>query len=184
MLDEFVRQGVASWRDSGLRNWATWLRKDLVSQPYAWLRPDFVTQIPFLVNKDKEAKTPRILVEPHLIDAEFCKAWMPHFCRSGHPAVMVSQVLNLVEPFLPQEPVVDLPKITGQDLFEVAKANKSTTGLDGGAWNEIKALPPAWFSGLAALLSMVGSTGVWPQDLLDAYISLIANTDGDYISMV
>ena len=37
---------------------------------------------------------------------------------------------------------------------------KSTAGgQDGWAWNEIKALPLPWFSGLAFLLELVESTG-------------------------
>ena len=35
LLDEFVRQVVTSRRHSGLRSWATWLREDLGSRPYA-----------------------------------------------------------------------------------------------------------------------------------------------------
>ena len=50
---------------------------DLGSRPYARLRPNFVPASPFLVIKDKVAKTFQILVEPHLIDAEFRMAWMP-----------------------------------------------------------------------------------------------------------
>ena len=38
---------------------------------------------------------------------------------------------------------------------------KSTAGgLDGWAWNEIKALPLSWFSGLAILLELVETAGV------------------------
>ena len=51
--------------------------------------------------------------------------------------------------------------------------------LDGWAWNEIKALPLPWFSGLAILLELVESTGIWPQGLLDAYIATIPKADGD-----
>ena len=59
--------------------------------------------------------------------------------------------------------------ITGRDLQEVAGAKKSTAGgLDGWAWNEIKALPLPWFSGLAILLELFETDGVWPQGLLDA----------------
>ena len=69
---------------------------------------------------------------------------------------------------------------TGRDLQEVARAEKATAGgLDGWAWNEIKALPLPWFSGLAILLSLVESTGTWPQGLLDAYIAMIPKTGGD-----
>ena len=79
----------------------------------------------------------------------------------------VNQFLDFVDPFLPQEPVLDLPRITGQDLMEVSGAEKSTDGgLDGWAWNEIKALPLAWFSGLAIFLDVVASSAVWPQGLL------------------
>ena len=35
--------------------------------------------LPFLVVKDNQTQSSRILVEPHLIDAEFRKAWMPFF---------------------------------------------------------------------------------------------------------
>ena len=38
----------------------------------------------------------RILVEPRLIDAEFHKAWMPFFCRFGHPVVTPEQFLGLL----------------------------------------------------------------------------------------
>ena len=72
----------------------------------------------FLVIQDEEAQTSRILVEPHLIDAELRKAWMPYFCRSGHLVVTVDQFLDFVDPFLGQDPFLDLPRITGQDLFE------------------------------------------------------------------
>ena len=105
---------------------------------------------------------------------------MPFFCRSGGSVVTPGQVLGFVGCFLPQEPQFDLPRITGRDLQEVARAKKSTAGgLDGWAWNEIKALPLPWFSGLAVLLELVESAGVWPQGLLDAYIAMIPKADGD-----
>ena len=135
---------------------------------------------PFLVVEDPLTETPRILVEPHLIDAEFRKAWMPFFCRSGHPVVTTDQFLAFVGHLLPQEPLLHLPHITGRDLQEVAGAKKSTAGgLDGWAWNEIKALLLLWVSGLAVLLELVETTGVWPQGLLDAYIAMIPKADGD-----
>ena len=43
----------------------------------------------------------------------------------------------------PHQPQFDLPGITGRDLQEVGRAQKSTAGgLDGWAWNEVKALSP------------------------------------------
>ena len=57
---------------------------------------------------------------------------------------------------------------------------KSTAGgLDGWAWNEIKALPLPWLSGLAILLELVETNGVWPQGLLDACIAMIPKAAGD-----
>ena len=59
---------------------------------------------------------------------------------SGHPVDTVDQFLGCVGHPPPQEPQFDLPRITERDLQEVARAKKSTAGgLDGWAWNEIKA---------------------------------------------
>ena len=181
VLKSFLRQFVVSRRDVGIRKSTRWLREDLSSRPYVWLRPDFVPPSPFLVVKDPQTmSSSRILVEPHLIDAELREAWMPFFCRSGHPVVNPDQFLDYGGHLLPQEPYLDLPKITGRDLQEVARATKSTAGgLDGWAWNEIKALPLPWFSGLAILLDLVETTGIWPQGLLGAYIAMIPKADGD-----
>ena len=102
------------------------------------------------------------------------------FCRSGHPVVTPDQFLEFVGHLLPQEPYLDLPRITGRDLQEVARAKKSTAGgLDGWAWNELKALLLPWFSGLAILLELVESTGNWPHGLLHALIAMIPKGDGD-----
>ena len=100
-------------RDSGIRKWASWLRENLGSRPYAWLRPDFVPPSPFLVVKDPQTESSRILVDPHLLDAELRKAWMPVFCGSGHPVVTPDQFLDFVGHLLPQAPFLDLPRITG-----------------------------------------------------------------------
>ena len=79
VLNDFTEQVVVSHRNTGVRKWTNWLREDLGSRPYAWLRPDFVPPSPFLVIKDPQTQSSRILVEPHLIDAEFREAWMPFF---------------------------------------------------------------------------------------------------------
>ena len=65
-------------------------------------------------------------------------------CRSGHSVVITHQYLEFIGTFPDQEHVIDLPWITAQDLYEVAMADKvSAGGLDGWAWNDVKALPPA-----------------------------------------
>ena len=91
VLNGFLKQVVVSRRDVGVRKWTRWLREDVSSGPYVWLRPDFVPPPPFLVVKDPRTKSSRILVEPHLVDAEFRKAWMPFFCRFGSPVVTPDQ---------------------------------------------------------------------------------------------
>ena len=129
VLNGFLKQVVVSRRDLGIRKWFNWLRVDLSF--YAWLRPDFVPPFTFLVVKDPQAGSSRILVEPHLNDAEFRKAWMLFFCRSGHPVVTPDQFLDFVGHLLPQEPYLELPRITGRDLQEVARAKWSTAGGSG-----------------------------------------------------
>ena len=169
VLNGFLKQVVVSRRDLGICKWVNWLREDLSSRPCAWLRPDFVPPSPFLVVKDPQTGSSRILVVSHLTDAEFRKVWMRFFCRSGHPVVTVDQFLDFVGHLLPREPYLDLPRITGRDLQEVARAKKSTAGgLDG--WPGMRlALPLSWFSGLAILLELVETAGVWPQGLMDAF---------------
>ena len=96
----------------------------LCSTPCAWLRPDFVPFSPFLVVKDPRTKSSRILVEPHLIDAEFRKVWMP-FCRFGHLVVTADQFLDFVGHLLLQQPYLDFLRNTGRNLQEIAKAKKN-----------------------------------------------------------
>ena len=79
LLNDFTKQVVVCRRETGIREWTGWHREDLGARPYAWLRPDFVLHSPFLVVKDPLTRASRMLVEPHLIDAEFRKAWMPFF---------------------------------------------------------------------------------------------------------
>ena len=81
LLNDFVRQVVVARGDSGLRCWANWLREDLGPRSHAWLRPDFVSRSPFLVVRDKVAKTSQIPIELHLTDAEFREAWVPFFLQ-------------------------------------------------------------------------------------------------------
>ena len=110
----------------------------------------------------------------------FAKLGCLFFCRSGHPVVTPDQFLGFIGHLLPQEPYLDLPRITGRDLQEVVRAKKSTAGgLDGWAWNEITALSLPWFSGLAISLEPVESTGIWPQGLLDAFFAMMPKADGD-----
>ena len=80
LLKDFTKQVVVSRRETGIRKWTRWPREDLGARPYSWLRPDFVPPSPFLViERILLTYASRILVEPHLIDAEFREAWMSFF---------------------------------------------------------------------------------------------------------
>ena len=75
--------------------------------------------------------------------------------------------------------------LTGEELYEAAMAKKSTAaGLDGWAWNEIKALSLSWFVGLALVLRQIEAAGQWPQGFLDAYIAMIPKAEGDSTPLV
>ena len=51
-------------------------------------------------------------------------------------------------------PVVDLPRLTGQMLYDVVHRKSATAGsLDGWGWRELKALPVSWFDELARSLT-------------------------------
>ena len=77
-------------------------------------------------------------------------------------------------------PSVDLPRLTGQMLHDVVHRKSTTAGsLDGWGWKELKSLLVSWFDELAGILTLVEDTGVWPDGLLDAYIVMIPETDGD-----
>ena len=117
ILNDFTGQVVISRREAGVRKWEDW-----GSGPYAWLLPDFVPPSRFLIVQDPLTEASRIWVEPHLIDAEFCKAWIPFFCRSRHPVITVDQFWGFGGHLLTQEPQFDLPGITERDLQEVAGA--------------------------------------------------------------
>ena len=84
VLNVFLKQVVGSLRDLGIRKWVNWLREDLGSRYYAWLRPDFVPPPPVFVVKDPQTGSSRISFEPHHVDVEFREAWVPFFCRSGY----------------------------------------------------------------------------------------------------
>ena len=161
LLNEFVLKVVHHRQTARLQALSNWIREDLTSHPYQWLRPEFVPPVPYLVCKPQDSPNGSgILVQPALIDAHFRKAWMPYFRRGGHPVVTSQAFLDFVGDHLPQEALLDLPILTGEELYEAAMAKKSTAGgLDGWAWNEIKALSLSWFVGLALVLRQIEAAG-------------------------
>ena len=90
---------------SRFQAWSNWIREDLTSRRYQWLRPEFVPPSPHLVCEPQDSPNgASILVQQALIDAHFRKAWMPYFRREGHPVVTVQAFLDFVGDHLPQVP--------------------------------------------------------------------------------
>ena len=121
-----------------------------------------------------------VLSDPTEIDEEFRKAWLPYFCRSGQRETSLDEFGFEVDGWLPLLPEVQLPRLTGQMLFDVVhRKSLSAGGLGGWGWRELKVLPVSWYDGLARILTKVEELGVWPDGLLDASITMIPKSDGD-----
>ena len=180
-LCDFIHQVVVHRRDEAIRGWRNWIREDPLVHPCRWLRPDLVPPAPFL--QCEPHRTPDgsgVLSDPSQIDAEFRKAWLHYFCRSGQRETSLDEFGFEVDGWLPLLPEVHLPRLTGQMLVDVVhREGVSAGGLDGWGWIEFKVLPRSWFDELARVLSKVEDLGVWPNGLLDAYITMVPKTDGD-----
>ena len=130
LLNEFVLKVVHHRQTARLQAWSNWIREDLTSHPYQWLRPEFVPPALYLVCKPQDSPNGSgILVQPALVDAHFRKAWMPYFRRDGHPVVTPQAFLDFVGDHLPQEAILDHPTHTGEELYEVAMLAVLMAGL-------------------------------------------------------
>ena len=180
-LSDFIHHVVIHRRDAAIRGWRNWVREDPLVHPYRWLRPDLLPPASFL--QCDRSLTPGgsgVLSDPNQIDAEFRKAWLPYFCRSGQRETSLDEFSFEVDGWLPILPEIQLPRLTGQMLADVVLRKAVSSGsLDGWWWRELKALLVSWFDQLARILTKVEDLGVWPDGLLDAYIAMIPKTDGD-----
>ena len=180
-LCDFLHSIVVHRRDEAIRGWRNWIREDPLVHPYNWLRLDLVLPSPFLqCEPHLSSGGSGVLSDPDRIDEEFRKAWLPYFCRSGQREASLEEFDEEVDGWLPLLPDVHLPSLIGQMLADVVRGKGATAGsLDGWGWRELKVLPVSWYDGLARILTAVEDTGVWPDGLLDAYITVIPKTDGD-----
>ena len=144
-------------RDDAVRGWRNWVREDPLIHPCKWLRPDLVHPTPSLqCQPHLTPDSSGVLADPHRIDEELRKSWLPYFCRSGQREASLEEFDREVEGWLPLLPEVSLPRLTGR---------------------------VSWYDGHARILSLVEDTGIWPDGLLDAYITMIPKTDGDATSL-
>ena len=81
ILFDSTGQAVVSRKDAG----QTGLRTIYVPGLMPCFDLNLFSHPLFLVVTDPRTQTSRILVEPHLIGAEFRKAWMPFYCKSWLP---------------------------------------------------------------------------------------------------
>ena len=120
------------------------------------------------------------MVQLALIDAHVRKAWMAYFRRDGHGTVSHQAFLDFVCEHFHQAAFVELHVLMGMALHEAALDTKATAGgLDGWAWNEIKALSFSWLVGLLLVLHQIEFAALWPQGLLDDYIAMVPEAEGD-----
>ena len=180
-LSDFIHQVVIHRRDDAIRGWRNWIREDPLVHPYRWPRPDLVPPASFLqCDRSLTPDGSGVLSDPNQIDAEFRKAQLPYFCRSGQRETSLDEFSFEVDGWLPILPEIHLPWLTGQMLADVVlRKGVSAGSLDGWGWRELKALPVSWFDELARILTKVEDLGVWLDGLLDAYIAMIPKTDGN-----
>ena len=68
LLNEFVLKVVHHRQTSRSMAWSNWIREDLTSRTYQWLRPEFVHPAPYLVCRPQDSPNGSgILVQPALI---------------------------------------------------------------------------------------------------------------------
>ena len=178
---DFLHKVVVSRKDVAVRGWRSWMLEDDKVHPYRWLKPDLVAPALFLCcDPCLTVDGSGILSDPDRIDEQFRKAWLPFFCRVGRGVADLSVFDREVGGWLPRLGEFDCPPLLGSDLYYVVQHKRaSASGLDGWGWRDLKAFPEAWFDWLAVVLSRVESDGVWPEGLLDAYVTMIPKTDGD-----
>ena len=170
-LSDFIHRFDVHRNDEAIRSWRVWLREDPLVRPYRWLRPDLVPPSPFL--RCDPCLTPGgsgVLADPAKIDEQFRNAWLPYFCRSGQREANLEEFNEEVVGWLPLLPEVDMPPLTGDDIFQVVRCKTATAGsLNGWGWRELKSL-----LGLMVLLVSLlrlrslgfGLRGCWMRTLL------------------
>ena len=178
---DFLHKVVVSRRDVAVRSWRSWLLEDDKVHPYRWLKPDLVAPAPLLCcDPCLTVDGSGVFSDPDRIDEQFRNAWLPFFCRAGRSAADPSVFDREVGGWLPHLGEFDFPPLLGSDLYQVVQHKRASAGgLDGWGWKDLKAFPEAWFDWLAVVLSRLELDGVWPDGLLDAYVTMIPESDGD-----
>ena len=109
------------------------------------------------------------------------KCWLPIFAKhdENHPEPKAGEFMNKYGDRIPGVPQ-GLPIITVEDLRSSLNRIPSSGagGLDGCKPGEVKQLPNQILEMLLLLFDLVESSGVWPEPLAWAGITLIPNGEG------
>ena len=145
VLNGFFKQVVVSRRDVGIRKWTWWLREDLSSRPYVWLRPDFVPPSPFSSSRILRLGLLVFWLNLILLMLSFVKLGCPFSVGrvilwslriSSWILLVISCLGKLIWIFLGFRVAICRRLLVHRSLLLVDWM---------WAWNEMKALPLPWF---------------------------------------
>ena len=180
-FSEIVLKVVHHRQTGRLKAWSNWIRRDLTSHPYQWLRPEFVPAAPYLVCKPKTLPMGLGYWSNQLF-------LMPTFGRHGCLIfVEMGTLLSPLRPFLillgiifHRRPFWIFPFLLVRSFLKLPWPRNPLLGvLIAGLGMRLKLFSLSWFFGLASVLRQIEAAGRWPQGLLDAYIAMIPKAEGD-----
>ena len=102
-------QVLRNRKGSRILSWTRRIREDSPPQSHP-LVSDLILFLLLLIWFAIRALPQVVLVELHIVDAQFQRAWVPYFWRDGHPSVTCHAFLEFVGDYLPQSHVLDLPR--------------------------------------------------------------------------
>ena len=131
---EFVQRVAIHRGDFAIRVWRSWVLEDPLVHPHMWLRPDLVLLAPFLnCSPENTIDGFGVLVEPHAIDEQFSKAWMPFFCRGDKEIADLDTCRAVAEGLTPLMVEVQTPPLSRDMLYDDVQKKKQSgrLGLEG-----------------------------------------------------
>ncbi|KAJ9447298.1 Retrovirus-related Pol polyprotein from type-2 retrotransposable element R2DM, partial [Diplonema papillatum] len=154
------------------------LRNPLGKESFAWVKKEAPPTFYFTNGRDG-----RLTANLAEVDARVRRKWDPvlRICsRMPGRRNPRSPFLREYGDFIAQHPC-QLGPITADRLLSVARKKRvqSSCGVDGWRMREVAALPDTILEGFAAVLNEVEETGLWPDGVLDALVTLIPKGEGD-----
>ncbi|KAJ9442638.1 Retrovirus-related Pol polyprotein from type-2 retrotransposable element R2DM [Diplonema papillatum] len=152
------------------------LRNPLGKESFAWVKKEAPPT--FYFTNGRDGRLTANLVE---VDATVRRKWDPVLrMYAGKKEPEFAPFLREYGDFIAQHPC-QLGPITADRLRSIArkKGVQSSCGVDGWRMREVAALPDTILEGFAAVLNEVEETGLWPDGVLDALVTLIPKGEGD-----